>query len=124
MSLEVRTMLACSIFSVKVNNSVNKKFHSSIRKEHVSGTDVRARAWESASSWQTDIGTSEPYMSLGSNCTVTHSHVVMTHCLVTDSHMVMTKDHKEVTYRTFWEGQAHNKGQRLTLWTWSWIFTV
>ena len=101
LSLEVTTTTACSICSGKVNKSVNRKLRSSMRKEQVSGTTVKARAWESASSWQTNIRTSEPYMSLGPNC------------LLTDSLLVMTTDHKEVTYRTFWQGQAH-KGQRLT----------
>jgi len=91
-SLEVTTTLACSICSVWVNKSVNGKLRSSMRKEHVSGTAVKAKAWESASRWQTNIPTSEPYMSLGPNC------------LVTDSHVVMTTDHKEVTYRTFCQG--------------------
>jgi len=103
-SLEVTNTLACSICSVKVNKSVNRKLRSSMRKEHVSGTAVKARAWESASSWQTNMRTSEPYMSLGPNCLVTDSHAVM---------MVMTTDYKEVTYRTFRQQQAHNKGQRL-----------
>jgi hypothetical protein len=46
-SLEVTTTLACSICSVKVNKSVNRKLRSSMRKDHVSETTVKTRAWES-----------------------------------------------------------------------------
>jgi hypothetical protein len=88
-SLEVTTTLACSICSVKVSKSVNRKLHSSMRKEHLSEATLKTRAWESASSCQTNVRTSEPYMSLE------------TSCLVTDSLVVMTTDQKEVTCRTF-----------------------
>jgi hypothetical protein len=99
-SLEVTTTLGCSICSVKVNKSVKRKLRSSMRKEHVSETTVKTRAWESASSWQTNVRTSESYMSV--------ELTVWWHSLV-----VMTSDHKDVTYRTFCQGQAHNKRQIL-----------
>jgi len=72
-----------------------------MRKEHVSETTVKSRAWEIVTSWQTNLRTSESYMSFGTNC------------LVTDSLVVMMTDHKVVTYRTFYQGQAHKERQRL-----------
>ena len=96
-SLEGTTTLACFICSVKVYKSVNRKLRSSMRKEHVSESTVKTAAWGSASSWQTSVRTA----SLGINC------------FVTDSLVVMTTDHKEVTYSSV--SQAVVRGPQVVL---------